>query len=1064
MQISKIFIERPIGTTLLMFALFFFGIYSYHLLPVSQLPDVYFPTIVVNATLPGASPETMSNSVATPLEKRFSAIAGIDSISSSNSQGSTQITLQFALNKNIDSAALDVQAAIAASAADLPSNMLHPPVYVRINPAEAPVLYLSMYSDTEPLFIVDKYAEKLFGQKLSMINGVAQVSIYGSQKYATRISLNPIKLSTYQLSILEVKQMLSKANINLPTGNLSGKLQELPIKVNSQLYNVKEYQELIVAYRNGAPIKLKQIGTAIDSVENNKVASWFNDKRSIILAIQRQPGTNTIEVVKRVHNELAKLSKQLPESINVVTMYDRAPAIELAVKDVEHTLLISAFLVIIVIFIFLRNIIAAMIISLVLPLSIIGTFAFMQLLGFSLNIISLLALTLVVGFVVDDAIVVLENIMRHLEKGETPINATLLGVKEIGFTVVSITLSLVIVFIPILFMGGILGKLFNEFAITTIITILLSGLISLSLTPMLASKWLKMTKKINNEIAVNTTNSAHDTDAPYTTDSTHAADAPHPTDSDNNNNALHKIFYFSENIFNLIFNCYKISLNWSLQHKKIILYAFLTTILFSLILFKSISKGFIPDQDIGNFIAFTEADADISFSLMTKKQKQIAEIIKSHPDIENIIYNVGASGLSQTLNSGFIIVKLKPYKKRNSVNVIIKQLREKINIVPGVKVFLQNIPIIPIGAKMTKGVYQYLLLDPNIKKLQESVALLQKKLELLPELQDVNNDLRMVVPQIIIKVNREKAAFLEVSMENIINTLYAAFGSSQISTLYTESDTYKVILEIDPSYNDRDILNRLEVRSNNGNLIPLGAIVTLEVGDELLTINHNGQIPAATISFNLKPGKSLSEGLNAIENLVSKLSLPDSLTMQFSGAAETFKSAIKNLIILICMVFVIIYILLGILYESFIHPLTVLSGLPAAFFGALFTLFVFRIDLDLYGFIGLVILMGIVKKNAIMMVDFALEHQRHYNSSSESSIYNACLIRFRPIMMTTICAILSALPISLGIGSVAIETQRSLGVAVIGGLIFSQFLTLYITPVIYLYLDQIYYKSKTNIN
>lgn len=1043
MQNSNVFIQRPVGTTLLMFALLFFGIYSYHLLPVSQLPDIYFPTIVVSASLPGASPETMSNSVATPLEKRFATIGGIDSITSNNSQGSTQITLQFSLNKNIDSAALDVQAAISASTSDLPSNMLHPPVYVRINPAEAPVLYLSMYSDTEPLFIVDNYAEKLFGQKLSMVNGVAQVNIYGSQKYATRINLDPIKLSTYQLSILDVKQAVSRANINLPTGNLSGKLQELPIKANSQLNNIKGYQELIVAYRNGAPIKLKQIGEAIDSVENSKVASWFNDKRSIILAIQRQPGTNTIEVVDNVYKELAKLKKQLPENIKIVAMYDRAPAIKLAVNDVEHSLLISAFLVIIVIFIFLRNIISAIIISLVLPLSIIGTFAFMQLFGFSLNIISLLALTLVVGFVVDDAIVVLENIIRHLEQGEDRLKAALVGVKEIGFTVVSMTLSLIVVFIPILFMGGILGKLFNEFAITTIITILLSGMISLSLTPMLASRWLN-TLKIKQDHQSSSNNMVKT-----------------PNIYINNlkinklNIILNKIFNISEQWFNILFNYYKISLAWSLKNKQIILKIFFTTIICSVVLFKLISKGFIPDQDIGNFIAFTEADADVGFSLMVKRQKQVADIIRAHPDVENVIYNVGATGFSQTLNSGFIIVKLKPYNKRNKVNIILNQLRNKVNSISGMKVFLQNIPVIPIGGKMNKGLYQYVLLDPNIQTLKGAVGLLQEKLEKLPELQDVNNDLRMVTPQIAVKINKEKAAFLEVSMDNIVNTLYAAFGSPQVSTLYAESDTYKVIMELNPDYNQREILNRLEIKSNNGNLIPLGSIATLEVSDELLMINHNGQIPAATISFNLKPGKSLSEGLVAIEKAVSKLSLPDSLTMQFSGTAEAFKSSVKKLIMLLFMVFVIIYILLGILYESFIHPLTVLSGLPSAFFGALFTLFIFKIDLDLYGFIGLIILMGIVKKNAIMMIDFALENQRHENKSPEEAIYNACLIRFRPIMMTTMCAILSALPIALGIGSVAIDTQRSLGVAVVGGLVFSQFLTLYITPVIYIYLDKL---------
>ncbi len=976
-MISKIFIERPVMTTLLMAALLLFGIYSYYSLPVSQLPDVDFPTIVVNAVLPGASPETMANSVATPLEKRFSTIAGVDSINSSNSLGSTQIILQFSVDRKIDGAALDVQSAIAASVAELPSNMLYPPVYIKINPAEAPVLYLAMYSDTEPLFVVDDYAEKLLGQRLSMVNGVAQVNIFGSQKYATRIQLNPDKLSAYNLSFLEVKEALIRSNVNLPVGTLSSKKQELPIKVNGQLNNALDYKDLIVAYRDGAPVKLQQIGKAIDSVENTKVASWFNEQRSIILAIQRQPGTNTLEVVENIYKQLKILKKQLPATINLVTMYDRSPTIHLAVQDVERTLIISAFLVVLVIFVFLRNSTAALIISIVLPLSIVGSFAFMDLLGFSLNIISLLALTLVVGFVVDDAIVVLENIMRNLEQGKNPLNATLDGVKEIGFTVISITLSLIVVFIPILFMGGIIGKLFHEFAVTTVITILLSGIISLTLTPMLASRFLSL----------------HDN--------------------------LHTIgvFQLSEKLYTKMFNSYEVSLSWVLNHKKTAFHVFLLTILCSMVLFKIIPKGFVPDQDIGNFIAFTEADADVGFDLMVTRQKQVANIIKQHSDVESLVYNVGAGGISHTLNSGFIIAKLKPYaKRRYDAKNIIKQLNTKVNTVPGIKVYLQNIPAIPVGGRMTKGVYQYVVLDPNIKELQQAIDLLQQKLSQLKELQDVSNDLQMLTPQVLLNIDRDKAAFLGVSMDNIENTLYAAFGSLQISTIYSQSDTYKVILELLPHYSNQETLNRLEVRSNNGSLVPLGSISKILVNNELLTINHQGQIPAATISFNLTPGTSLSKALNAIEHATKKLHLPNDLVMQFSGVAETFKSSLNSLVILLVIVVLVVYILLGMLYESFIHPLTVLSGLPAASFGALFTLFIFNIDLDLYGFIGLIILVGIVKKNAIMMIDFALHNQRQNHMKPQEAIYNACLIRFRPIMMTTMAAILGALPIALGIG------------------------------------------------
>ena len=1014
MNISEICIKRPVMTILLVIGLLLFGVYSYYLLPVSQLPDVDFPTIVVNANLPGASPETMANSVATPLEKRFSTIAGIDSITSTSSLGSSQIVLQFSLNRSIDGAALDVQSAISASTADLPASMLYPPVYVKVNPAEAPVLYLAMYSDTEPLFVIDEYAERLIGRKLSMVNGVSQVNVFGSQKYATRIQLNPDKLSAYKISLLEVKNAITKSNVNFPTGTISNKNQELPIKVNGQLGKAIDYANLIVAFRNGAPIKLQQIGRSIDSIENNKVASWFDDQRSIILAIQRQPGANTVEVINGIFKELNVLKKQLPATINLVTMYDRSPTIRMAVEDVQHTMIIAGFLVVIVIFMFLRNLMAAIIVSIVLPISIISSFAFMKLLGFSLNIISLLALTLVVGFVVDDAIVVLENIMRNLEQGKSSLQAAIDGSRQIVFTVISITSSLVVVFIPILFMGGIVGRVFHEFAVTTVIAILLSGIISLTLTPMLSSIFLNI---------------------------------------DNNLNSI-GIFQLSEKLYNLMFNYYEHTLVWSLNNKKKILYVFLLTIIGTIFLFKATPKSFIPDQDIGNFIAFTEADADLSFDLMSKRQQQVVDIIRKNPNVEHIVNNVGAVGLSHTLNSGFIIAKLKPYEKRkDKVNKIIKQLNLKINKVPGLKVFLQNIQVIPIGGRMSKGVYQYVVLDPNIAKLRGAVDILQKKLSQLAEIRDISNDLQMVTPQIYIEINREKAAFLKVPIDLIQSTLYTAFGNAQISTIYAEADTYKVILELLPEYNNISTLSKLEMLSDNGNLVPLDSIAKIFIKDELLTINHKGQIPAATISFNLTPGVSLSKAIQAIDEATRELRLVG-VTTEFSGVAETFISSLKKLAILLVIVVLVVYILLGMLYESFIHPITVLSGLPSATFGALFALFIFNLDLDLYGFIGLIILIGIVKKNAIMMIDFALHKQREENLNPKQAIYDACLIRFRPIMMTSVAAILGAAPIALGIGSVSIETQRSLGVAVVGGLIFSQILTLYITPIIYLYLSK----------
>lgn len=1014
MNICALFIRRPVMTTLLMAGILLFGLFGYQELPVSDLPNVDFPTIVVSASLAGADPQTMASAVATPLEEQFSSIPGIDAMTSSSSSGKTQITLQFNLNRNIDSAALDVESAISLASKELPENMTSLPSFKKVNPADAPILYLAVSSPTLPLSTVDYYAETLLAQRISMIDGVAQVNVYGSQKYAVRIQLDPRRLASADLSLDDINQSVSNNNVNLPTGALNGDLQSVFIQSNGQLTNASAYQTMVVAYRNGAPVYLQNLGQVIDSVENNQVASWYNNTRAIVLAIQRQPGTNTLQIAEGIKKLLPGFEAQLPPSIKIDTVYDRSPSIHAAVLDVEITLIIAAILVVLVIFVFLRTARATIIPSIALPLSIIGTFAVMAMLDFSIDTISLMALTLTVGFIVDDAIVMLENIMRHIEKGMTPFDAALQGSKEIGFTIITMTISLVAVFIPLLFMNGIIGKLFHEFAVTTCVVILLSGLISVTLTPMLCSRFLK------------------------------AADV----------HKQPKWAETSERYFTRLQLSYDNSLKWALGHRRLVLASLGVTIIGVGILFAIIPKGFLPDQDIGQIMAFTEADPGTGFTAMAQKQQILANIVQQDPNVAGVMSSVGAGGASSSSNTGRIFIRLKPESKRKlNAEEVIQELRPKLNNVPGINAYLQNISPIHVGGRLSKSTYQYTLQDSNLDELSSWTAKLQNQFAHLPALQDVTSDMQMSAPEVQVNINRDRAGALGLSANAIETTLGEAFGTQQISTIYAPVTTYEVIMEVLPKLQQNpNVLSQLYVRSSNNTLVPLSSVATFSLGSEALTINHQDQLPASTISFNLNPGYSLSDAVAQINGVNTALQPPVTLTSSFQGTAQVFQASMQGMALLLILALVVIYIVLGILYESFIHPLTILSGLPAAAIGALLSLELLHIQLDLYGFIGIIMLIGIVKKNAIMMVDFALAAQREQNLNAEDAIYQACLVRFRPIMMTTCAAILGALPIALAFGAGA-EVLRPLGVAVVGGLLLSQFLTLYITPVIFLYLD-----------
>ena len=1026
MNIAGPFIRRPVATTLIMVAILIFGSMAYRTLPVSDLPNVDFPTLLVTASLPGSSPETMASSIATPLERQFSTIAGLSSMNSANSVGTTQVTLQFDLSRNLDAAAQDVQTAITQAAPLLPPDMPSPPTFRKVNPADQPIMYIGLTSATLPMWTLDEYGETLLAQRISMVSGVAQVQVFGAQKYAVRIKLDPRALASRGIGIDEVEQAVRAANVNLPTGVLQGSQRRFTVQATGQLTEAALYRPVIVAYRKGSPVRLEELGTIVDSVEDDKTASWFANsgkmQRSVVLAIQRQPGTNTVAVAEEVKQLLPQLQLQLPPSVELHVLFDRSESILSSFTDVKFTMILALVLVVLVIFVFLRNVSATIIPSLALPLSIVGTFAAMHPLGFSIDNLSMMALVLSIGFVVDDAIVMLENIVRNMEMGKPSLQAALDGSQEIGFTILSMTLSLAAVFIPVLFMPGILGRLFHEFAVTICIAILLSGFVSLSLTPMMCSRFLR------------------------------------PPSAER-----HGRFYVAtERLFDGLLRLYERSLQWVLRHRPVTMAVSLVILVATAYLFIRIPKGFIPNEDQSAIFAITEAAQGISFEAMSKYQQAIADIVRQDPSVLVLFSTVVGANASagSTVNQGRMFLHLKDHSERPSLQEIMRQLRPKVAVVPGMRVYMQEMPTIRIGGQLTKSLYQFTLQSPNTQELYSNAEALEQRLRALPELTDVTSDLQNQNPQVNLVINRDKASTLGVSAEQIENALFSAYGDRWISTIYAPNNQYKVIMLLEEPYQrDPNALALLYVRSSKGQLVPLSAVASLTENTGPLTVNHAGQLPAVTISFNLRLGSSLGEAVDKIE-AIARQTLPATITTSFQGTAQAFESSLSGLWLLLVAAILVIYIVLGILYESFIHPITILSGLPSAGFGALMTLMLFHSELNIYAFVGIIMLIGIVKKNAIMQIDFALDAQRTEGKVALDAIYEGCVIRFRPIMMTTMAALLGALPIAVGFGAGA-DARRPLGLAVVGGLLFSQMVTLYLTPVYYTYLEALVQSGRT---